>query len=419
MLSYRRWLLGACVPLVAACGGGDTPWSPSLRGDTVSVSLTLCANPLPTFFAHQNPDGSWTSVVSDANGTFAFNSTSKASIIWVTQDATGFSTHVIYATVAELATLAPVCPGAAPLRTLHGTVANLPPSADAVVAMGNVSSNATAFDMAAVPPGSLDLFAAARVPTGGDYDVASVILRRGLDPADDATLPALDFGTPEATPTVTNSLTFGPLNAAETTSVRNYFSTTTTSPQAYLTSHANVTSSPHTFVSVPASITQTGDLHMLSVDAWSNGNATLRSTARYYRVPSDQTLALGPALYTPMVDVLTASTPARVLVRLDRQAEYASLAYARYAQTDAQGRTWKWDVAMTTGFNPSSTLWSLTMPDIAHITNFPDAGLRANMTTTLGIGAVGGSLAWYMGIRAQDGDLVRQGLRVSQMVTTP
>src|SRR2546423_2024239 len=112
MLSRRRWLLcaaGGALAATGACGGGDLPWSPSTRGDTASVSLALCANPLPVFFAHQNEDGSWASVVSDAAGTFAFNSTPKASIIYVMQDATGFSTHVIYASTAELATLTPAC----------------------------------------------------------------------------------------------------------------------------------------------------------------------------------------------------------------------------------------------------------------------------------------------------------------------
>ena len=406
------------MPVLAACGGGDTPWSPALSGDSVSVSLTLCANPLPAFFAHQLADGSWASVVSDANGTFVFNSTPKAAVLYVMPDASGFSTHLVYATSAELATLTPACPAAA-ARTLHGTVSHLPPNADAIVAMGNVSSSGTAFDMTSVPGGSLDLFAEARVPSGADYDVASVILRRGLNPADGATFPDLDFNGAEATGTAAFSLTIGGLDQAETTSVRNYFSTATTSPQAYVMSHGSVTSSPTSFLSVPGSITQTGDLQTLSVDAWSNGNATMRGVALYYRVPQNVVLGLPPGLFAPTVNVLAGTTPSRVLVRFNRQAEYATLAYARYAQTDPQGHTWKWDVVMTDGYNPSSSLWSLTMPDVAQIANFPDAGLRGGMATTLGVGAVGGSLGWYLGNRAHEGDVVRHGLRVSQIVTTP
>src|SRR5204862_152823 len=156
-MSSRRWLLcaaGGALAVTGACGGGDLPWSPSTRGDTASVSLALCANPLPIFFAHQNEEASWSRVVSDAAGTFAFNAA-------------------------------------------------------------------------------------------------------------------------EAVATVTNALSIGGLNAAETTSVHNFFWTPSTSPQVYVTSHANIASSPHTITSVPASITQPGDVHTLSVDAWSNGNTTL------------------------------------------------------------------------------------------------------------------------------------------------
>jgi hypothetical protein len=420
-MSSRRWLLRAAVgalTALGACGGGDIPWSPSTRGDTVSVSMTLCANPLPAYFAHQNEDQSWSTVAPDANGTFAFNSVTKAAIIYVLTDATGFSTHVVYATAAELSTVALPCATPTPVRTLHGTVTNLPVNADTYVAMGTGSDSGAAFDMTSVPPGALDLVAVARVLTGTDYDVASVIVRRGLNPADNATLPVLDFGSAEAVPTVTNSLTIGGLNAAETTYVRNYFWTPTTQPPVYMTARSGVTTSPQPFASVPASVTLTGDVHTLSVDGWSNGNTTLRAAVRFLRVPTDVSLALGPPVFNPRFTVLSGITPARVLAQLDRQPEYASLVAARYVQVSGTG-TWKWDVVMTNGYNPSSTTWSLTMPVTASLPGFPDAGLRGGVLTSVGIEAVSGTLAWHMAVPPQDGDVVRYGFRSSQITTSP
>ena len=39
-----------------------------------------------------------------------------------------------------------------------------------------------------------------------------------------------------------------------------------------------------------------------------------------------------------------------------------TLAFAKYAQTDGQGHTWKWDVVLTNGYNPSSITWLSKVP---------------------------------------------------------
>jgi hypothetical protein len=190
-----------------------------------------------------------------------------------------------------------------------------------------------------VPEGELDLLGtpgsssmtAAMTPS---FDVNSLILRRGLDPADGSTLDVLDFSSDEAFEPVERQLT-----------VENAAGEFVATISAYVTPNGAVapffTGLPaidgaSTYFGVPADQQQAGDLHVISVFAAPDAEdpLTTRTAGRVFAEATDQTITLGAALAGVTTEVVETDPYVRLRTTYTAQADYGSFYFVTYDQSD-------------------------------------------------------------------------------------
>ena len=79
---------------------------------------------------------------------------------------------------------------------MSGSVANVAETQFAEINLGNTSSSVSdgaSFTLTRVPDGPVDLVATRGTTTSGSAALDKMIIRRGLNPANNSTLPVLDF----------------------------------------------------------------------------------------------------------------------------------------------------------------------------------------------------------------------------------
>ena len=403
----RRWKALVAAPILLFSSSCDS--SVGIDPTLEELVLAFCGSELPAWFAYQNQGGNWTRVQPNANNAFVFEASDKVAIAMVQDFGTSRLTDIYYAHIDELRPLSnKACTETAGTKTVNGSVAGLGLSESARISMS--SSDATAFSgqtgwsLTNVVNGPQDLIAH-RELTGVSANATPnrVIVRRNQNPVSGATLPVLDFAGGEALPVATNTLTVSGLTSGEANYYDIDFSTASGTSHSLFFSTSTFTSPSQTLYGVPASLTQAGDLHKLSLSADAS-SANYRSIVHYYRNPADKAMAFGAPLLTPSVQNITSTPYARLRTTLGSQADYPDLVTAYFIQS---GRSVF--VTVTAGYNDGTPVtWTNEIPDMSAAGGYPtNAGLQAGASTSWFVEAYDATLENYISATPIDGAVLK------------
>ena len=382
-----------------------------------NVSFQFCSVPSPTWVAYQNDEGPWTRVASGANSTYSFSITSRGAIAIVTPRVSGYRLDVIYGTAAELAAIGPnwefaceVGPGPNP-KQLSGTIAGVSAAEAVRIFMGPrlalISGGKTTYTLTNTPDGVLDLVAVRGTSTGFlDFSTNKVILRRGLNPPNGASIPLLDFDAPESVVPTTANLTINGVGAGnDLLSIVDY--RTAGRVAIDLTSRLDATA--HSYQGIPAAAQSPDDVHeLLVIAAPSNPNGTEeRWLLSAFHTATDRTVTLGPSLVMPTATAVATVPYARYRLQLPLQNEYAEVAEAFFVQPTRSAA-----LLVTRGYlGGAPPTWDLVVPDLSTAPGFSaDWGLRAGVLTNWTADAASG-LGLYVDL--VDGETTRYAERSS------
>ena len=369
----------------------------SSGGGSGNVTYTFCASSgLPAWVAYQDGSGAWTRVTGNANNQYSFNiGSGRGGIAWVTVNATGSSSlNIYYASQQELTSQGGGQCGSnptAPTKTINGSVANVGASETAYISFNGGSAAASSllgnnFTLNNVLDGPGDLVASRTATTINGTDIVTTfnkgIIRRGINPANNSTLPVLDFNAEGFTP-VTRNLTVNGLAASENAIISlNYF--TASGAVGILYSEAfGAASGTRQYNGVPSANQQASDLHLLSVSALNllGGGATYRTITSVFKDATDKTVTLGPTLTT--LAVSTVAT-ARLAFTYTIQSQY--------------NRFWLLGGTQTAGSLSKSTIAFFTAGWVGSATSFnysvPDFNAVAGWNTAWNF-VVGTQIGWY------------------------
>jgi hypothetical protein len=401
-----RWIRTGAVSLatasVLACGdGGPDPQ------DLVDVLLDFCASETPAFLAYQNEGRDWVRVTPDAEGTFSLNVTEKFVLAIVHQDGAEHSTEFVFATPADVQALSGVaCNEQFGAKTVHGSVSGVPLGSAAMVSMGGSFAHVTApsasFSLTELPNIPLDVVAHREVVGTSTVVPDRAIIRRAENRTHGSTMPVLDFQSNEAQNITPHTFTASGLSGSDDTFYLLSFHTSTTRGHS-LSTFASVSSGAQTIYGIPATLTQTGDLHELEVFA--DAGNSYRGEVQFYRQPGNRTIALGPVLSNPTITTAASSPHLRFRLQLTSQVDYGSFVSAFYAQQDRFVAV----TATSSYFGGTPVVWDLTIPDMSGVSGFPaNAALQSGAGTSWFVDAYGGSggpIAFFG--RPSDGAILR------------
>jgi len=420
-------------------------------GGSGNTTFEFCALDLtPIWLAVQDgANGTWTRVSPSASGTkFQFNITQpKAGVAYVTSTtspsissasrtlvsrlsadlerelllrnratrtnayvarslATSYELTIVYGSQSELngQGTTSCLPGSG--KTVNGTVAavNAAGGQSAEISLGSSSASASttsSFTLKDVPDGALDLVATRSTTNTSTFvtTVDKMIIRRGVNAANNSTLPVLDFGSTEAFDPVQANLTIGNIGSDLALVLTSYFTSAGSgSSGATLGGSFLPSAGPFKYYGVPAAKQAAGDLHLALAIAFPNLNTTdqLRVAGLYFKDPTDRTVTLGAAL--PAQTITAAATTPYVRFRATGPvpAEYGKLVEVSYTQTSA-GRTAS--ITLTEGYLAGAATYDVTIPDFTGVAGWdsnwgPKAGVATEWEvftygfTGIGLGSI-------------------------------
>lgn len=367
-----------------------------------NVTWTFCGTSgLPIWVAAQDGAGAWTRVTGNASNAYSFQIGSKGGIAYVTANGTaGFDLDVFYGTKDELTSRGTeLCLGAAGAgKSVTTTIAGVSgPTTDLYLAsLGQspalvAAPNVTFSNVAA---GNVDLLASRSAltlsGTSASFTLNKLILRRALNPAAGAVLPALDFNGAEAVAPVTRNVTIGNLNGDISLIVGSYF-TANNSFGAYNVDPSGSSAATRPYAGIPAGAQANGDFHFLNVTALQSltpaGAQSTRDAGLVFKDATDKQVTLGPVLTTPTVSVIATAPYARLRSVFTVQTEYNRYFVADFQQAGSSPRT---ATIQQTGGDGNASPLTLEIPDFSAVSGWDNNwGLKAGTAVNWTMSATG------------------------------
>jgi hypothetical protein len=336
------------------------------------VTFSFCPSFAPGWLAYQDRDGPWTQVATSPGTAVTMPIEGRGAVAWSFEMAgpTAFRVlHLIYATADELNLVGEDwCGRFQGGKRVSGTMAGLGGDDAAMVTLGNSSIHVPGtdpdFTLLTVPDGPRDLIAARNRPASGpSYATDRVILRRGLDPADGASLPAIDFDAAEAFEPVTRQVSIGNLAGEAASPTVSYATANRAHGALYIPAPAPA--GIQEFPAVPAARQEQGDLHVLLVGTEGvevGDQVRSRMATTVFRVASDQSVVLGPAPAAAAVTTVGTAPYLRLRVQATRQQVYGDHIHFGYGTTS--GAVSLSATVAYFGATPPTT-WDFSLPDLA------------------------------------------------------
>ncbi len=358
----------------------------SSGGGSGNVTWNFCGD-APLWAAVKAGSGAWTQVTG-SGGTYSFDvGSGTGSLAWVTGSAAGgYDLHVVQATAAELTTEgSAMCPGGVTSgKTVNGSVAGLSATDIAQISLGSSTttlSGATGsdFTLTNVPPGSVDLVAGRSSLSGSSLTLQDLIIRRDLQPADNATLDTLDFGSSEAFAPESHTVTVTNLNG-EQVFASMLFHTANGSTGAYATGLPG-TSGTLTVPEIPSDQLSSGDFQLVNVVVVDSTTGATRTAGAVFSSPGDQSVALGPTLTGVDATTLATTPYARIQLVVPLPSDYGQMALANFTQGSGSSSR-AVTIQQTEGYLAGADTATLAVPDLSGVSGWDDAwGLAAGVST--------------------------------------
>jgi len=374
--------------------------TPASQGGAITFNFATCeTSEIPVWLAVQNGNGPWTRVT-PANNAFTFTPGATTGLAMVTQDGTTTLTQVLYASGAELTSLAIAgfCAYSAPTGTkrITGPLANAGSVAQNTtrVSVGGAeftrpSDPIQSFTLTNVPKGNRDLVAAKQASV---INQSRMILRRGTNYANNANIPLLDFGSAESFTPVINTVAIS--NYTDSLALEASLITTNGSSSPYY--FGGNTSAPGggaraSFFGLPDTLLQAGDFHSISV--FGGSPTSFRFVQLLTHSVTAKGNTFGPLLSSNTKITTLGTTPyLRVRAQIPALTSYTSAANVEVSQNANSVA-----VLMTAGYvGAAPTTWTLDVPDLS------SAGYDASWAIKSGVGVSWGVTA----VSALNGNLL-------------
>jgi len=329
--------------------------------------------------AFQDGDGAWTRALpTTSNGNVVFQATiasTRGGIATVFQGGVGLtSLQVLFGAPEELESVGFTNPrfcSDAALKTLRGSVVGLDTNEFAIIRGGfdaeAIAHSATGgeFLLQVLPPGPLDILATRVVRTNGIDTIPQMILRRGIDLPDGATLPVFDFRAPEAfAPAVQNVTLSGIGNGGAAISTR-LITSSFNSTFGVVTGQDIGATRP--YFAVPEALLLPGDLQVLFASGHGEVPNSVRSAGRYFHAVQNYTLGLGADVIPPTFSTIATLPTLRLRARLVNQTEYD----LRTSVTYQEDSTRLVSVSMTQDYALQvGGVYDLVIPELTDVAGF-------------------------------------------------
>jgi hypothetical protein len=221
---------------------------------------------------------------------------------------------------------------------------------------------------------------------GADLAVTSIVLRRGIDPASGATIPAIDF-TAEGFSAASAVLTYANTGGEAFTNTMTF--RTNDGLNAWLVAAGQFTNPARTWYGVPPNRLVAGDLHQ--VTATTASTTSRRQLIHYSREVQPRTLTFGPPLASPVAQAPPTS-PWLLRFRGTLSADYMSRASIYLREVHPDPRTIV--LVASSGYLGTPGQYDVSLPDLSALPGFtmfwyPRRGSSVQWTVTGGEGATG------------------------------
>ncbi len=395
--------VGTVNATVTGTGGGVTsapltlPITVSQSGGGMgNVTYNFCSiSGLPTFVAYQDGNGPWVRATVGANNSYTFNIGSGRGGVAYVMDRSGLGADVDveYGTVAELnAYGSDDCDGTITSgRTFTGTVSGVGMLDFASIVAGNASAQVgggvTGYTLKNVASGPFDLLATRFSLAGG---AGKFVIRRNLNPANNAVLAPIDFNGSEAFDPVARTVTVNNSMGQNISTVGLYILQGETGGGLYFSDFNASPSTTRTFYGVPNAQRAASDFHVLSVIATSGSTQDLqRSSSIVFREAVDKSVSLPAVLGAVSVSSLgTSGGNARLRATYTVQSDYDSFWAIGYSQNNV-GIT----ITATTAYVGGNSV-VLDVPDLAGLMGWNTSwGLAPGVSTEWQFTASGWSVS--------------------------
>lgn len=390
--------------------------TPSASGGPITFNFASCeTSETPIWLAYQSGAGPWTRIT-PANNAFTFTPAATGGLAVATQDGSATKTEVLYASAAELTSLAIAgsCTYSAPTgsKRATGTWANAGVVSQyrSLVTIGGAVATKTSdfspsFSLTNVPKGPRDLVAS-RFGIVTNAVAYSMILRRGTNYANNAQIPNLDFGSAESFVPTRGFLTITSLS--DTTSVEASLITANGSSEPYYSANGAIGSGGvrAVYYGLPDTLLTPGDYHSVSVIAappGSNGTSFRFLQVLAHAVSTTTTTTLGPQLGPGTAVTTVGTTPSlRLRAQVPAVGTYTSGANAQFQQNANTV-----SISMTGAYLASApTTWTLDVPDFSSAGYDANWGLKSGAAVSWSVvafSALNGNLLPFIGGAPTDG----------------
>jgi hypothetical protein len=395
----RRAAVAALVLAMLAACSDDRATGPDVTPTTADVAF--CSRTDPVWVAFQDGDGPWTRAQPDAASFFATYrhtfTTNRAAIATATELPDGLTAlSVRYAAPSELAAFGDASPAvcsSGDVSTMLGTVAGLETNEVALVSAGNDSRVAAfpgagnEFVLRGLPTGPQDVLATRLTLVGNEATMTGIILRRDVQLADGATLPVLDFSSPEAFQPAVRNVTLAGLGSEAAISLTAFRTANSSHGLALLNGFETAATRPYD--AIPAERLAPADLQVLTASTAAIDNVA-RAAVVYFRTPVDRTLAFGAVPLAPQLSVAASAPSLRPRARFSAQADYDRLTSINYQQ----GQSTLVSVSMTSAYAAIGAAgYDLVVPELADVEGFdPRWALHAGAPVAWTSALIGGTL---------------------------
>ncbi len=394
------------------------------------VNWTFCsADRFPIWFAVQNGDGDWSSLVASGttNRVYTFSVGAKGGIAYAMKDESGrVDVSVFYMAGTEMPLAASQeCEVSRATHTLTGTVKGLtgggllPPSA--VISVGSASKSVNAdgsFTIENAPVGLSDLLAVRSSIDMSSFSISpnKLILRRDVNYT--SQIPELNFEGTEAFAPASAVYTISGLAGEQNVMATSTFSTANGSTGGF--SSVNISGgSQMTIYGIPAAKTQAGDLHQVMAAATTMNGADISSMRVVYQVNQqlvNRTVSLGaqPPALSP--SLITTAPYVRLGASGNWPADYGNAISIMYTQEGVDANTWT--LTLSRGYSGTgNNSWTLTIPNFLEVQGFQTAWGLSTAGTTQFTGSFMGFTSGFNPITGQfaEGGSWRAAMRMGEL----
>lgn len=295
--------------------------------------------------------------------------------------------------------------GPAPTKTVHGSVLGLASGETAYITITGHDIEAPETNgpfTTKIIDGPVDLVATREPLSYTDRRISAIIIRRALNPAEGATLPALDFTSAEAFAPESTTATFSGIPSGWNAVANVEFSAAGNIGNPL--SGTAITGSTATIYAVPSSKLESGDHYVLYAYAQAAGGTL--SVMKFYSLASPDTVTFGPQLLEPVFTTVATTPNFRFRIDMPLQREYPAAITVSLSQRGTPSR----NILMTASreyFGGSPQTWSVTVPDFSAADGFSSSWGLASDAFGWGATATSAPYGFSMYSDGRDGDVYR------------